>query len=126
MSNKQVVEDFIAAWNRVDWPAVGSLMTEDVAYQNIPWDPVVGRDQVMSNLAGFNVEESDWITHNIVAEGNVVMTERTDRVRMNGTWKTLRAMGVFVLRDGKIAEWRDYFDPAELAVDIPPPERGVL
>lgn len=126
MDNKQTVVAFIDAWNRVDWPAVGALMSDDVAYQNIPWAPVLGKDAVMDNLATFNVEESDWITHNIIAEGDLVMTERTDRVRMNGVWKSLRVMGVFRLRDGLICEWRDYFDPAELAADIPPPVRGRL
>lgn len=126
MTNKEVVQAFVDAWNRVDWTTVASLLTEDVAYQNIPWEPVNGRDAVMANLATFNVEESDWIVHNMIADGDIVMNERTDRVRMNGVWKTLRAMGVFVLRDGKIAEWRDYFDPTELAVDIPPPQRQIL
>lgn len=126
MDNKDVVTAFVDAWNRVDWPAAEALLTDDIVYQNIPWEPVSGRDAVMSYLATFNVEESDWITHNIIAEGPLVMNERTDRVRMNGVWKQLRVMGVFKLRDGKIAEWRDYFDPAELAHDIPPPTRGVL
>ncbi|WP_197277364.1 limonene-1,2-epoxide hydrolase family protein [Sphingomonas profundi] len=126
MTNKEVVQAFIDAWNRVDWDAVSALMTEDVAYQNMPWAPVAGRDAVMANLAGFDVQASDWITHNIVADGDLVMTERTDRVQMRGIWKSLRAMGVFRLRDGRISEWRDYFDPAELTADIAPPERGVL
>ena len=126
MNNKEAVIAFVDAWNRVDWPAVEALMTDDVVYQNIPWEPVVGRDTVMANLATFGVEESDWITHNVIAEGDLVMNERTDRVRMHGVWKQLRVMGVFKLRDGLICEWRDYFDPAELANDIPPPVRGVL
>lgn len=126
MNNKEAVIAFVDAWNRVDWPAVEALMTDDVVYQNIPWEPVVGRDTVMTNLATFGVEESDWITHNVIAEGDLVMNERTDRVRMHGVWKQLRVMGVFRLRDGRICEWRDYFDPAELAHDIAPPVRGVL
>ncbi len=126
MKNKEIVQAFIDAWNRVDWDTVESLMTEDIAYQNIPWDPIKGRDNVMANLAEFNVEASDWIVHHMIEEGDTVMNERTDRVRMDGVWKQLRAMGVFILRDGKIAEWRDYFDPAELEKDIAPPKRQVL
>lgn len=125
-ANKQVVIDFVDAWNNVDWVRIAGLMTEDITYHNVPWEPVRGRDAVMSNLAGFAVEQSDWINHHIVAEGDIVMTERTDRLQMNGVWKTLRVMGVFVLRNGAIAEWRDYFDPAELNVDIPKPQKGVL
>jgi len=126
MTNKDIVRAFVDAWNRTEWKAVGDLLSEDIAYQNMPWEPVVGRNAVMSNLAGFNVEESDWIVHNQIGEGDLVMNERTDRVQMNGVWKSLRCVGVFRLRDGKICEWRDYFDPAELATDIPRPERQIL
>jgi limonene-1,2-epoxide hydrolase len=40
----------------------------------------------------------------------VVVTERTDRFRFKDRWVDLPVAGVFELRDGKIALWRDYFD----------------
>jgi limonene-1,2-epoxide hydrolase len=48
-----------------------------------------------------------------VASGDVVMNERVDRFLIRGTWLEIPLMGVFVLRDGLIAEWRDYFDLAD-------------
>ena len=54
---------------------------------------------------------------NQVAEGNVVMNERLDRYP-NPPGRApfeLPVTGVFVFRDGKIVEWRDYFDTAQLA-----------
>ena len=38
------------------------------------------------------------------------MNERTDRFLANGRWAELPVAGVFVVRDGKIAIWHDYFD----------------
>lgn len=113
--NKALVESFVAAWNRVDWDAVLGMMSDDIAYHNVPWAPVHGIAAVRDNLLSFGVEASDWTIHHIVAEGPLVMTERTDRVRMAGKWVSLRVMGVFEIADGRIRAWRDYFDPAELA-----------
>ena len=38
------------------------------------------------------------------------MNERLDRFRTGDTWVELPVAGVFVVRHGKIALWRDYFD----------------
>ena len=45
-----------------------------------------------------------------LADDNLVMNERTDRFLVNGNWIELPVAGVFELRDGRIALWRDYFD----------------
>jgi limonene-1,2-epoxide hydrolase len=43
-----------------------------------------------------------------------VLTERTDKFLVGGTWRAIRVMGTFeVNTEGKIARWRDYFDLAE-------------
>ena len=44
--------------------------------------------------------------------GNLVFTERIDRFTMGGRTIDLPVAGVFELRDGRIAAWRDYFDLA--------------
>jgi len=40
----------------------------------------------------------------------VVMNERTDRFEMDDRWIELDIAGLFVVSNGKIALWRDYFD----------------
>ena len=52
------------------------------------------------------------MVHRQTATGDVVMNERTDRFLVKGEWYDLPVAGVFELRDGKIALWRDYFDMA--------------
>lgn len=46
----------------------------------------------------------------IASTGSVVFTERVDRFVVGGKTIALPVAGVFELRDGKIAAWRDYFD----------------
>ena len=48
--------------------------------------------------------------HHQVAQGDAVMNERNDRFLVGDRWIELPVAGLFVLRDGKIALWRDYFD----------------
>ena len=47
---------------------------------------------------------------NMVATGDVVMTERVDTFHMGERTIVLPVMGVFEVVHGKIAAWRDYFD----------------
>jgi limonene-1,2-epoxide hydrolase len=51
-----------------------------------------------------------WEVLHQVAAGNVVMNERVDRFKVGDKEITIKVVGVFELRDGKIAAWRDYFD----------------
>ncbi|MBV1918313.1 MAG: hypothetical protein KUG65_09680 [Sphingomonadaceae bacterium] len=53
--------------------------------------------------------------------GGTVLTERIDHMRdADGrTLMSIRVMGTFDVKDGKIAAWRDYFDTAGLASGAP-------
>ncbi len=54
-----------------------------------------------------------WEIVHQISNGDVVMNERIDRFTANGKAIALPVVGVFELRDGKIAAWRDYFDMAQ-------------
>lgn len=110
MSNIAIVEQFIAAWNRVDLDAVCALMTDDVIYHNMPMDPIEGLAAARQVMEGFKTEQIDWQMLNISEAGNVVLTERLDRFRYGDKWLELPVMGAFEFQDGKIKVWRDYFD----------------
>ena len=112
MSPLEVVHAFLAAAEERNYEVSLPLLAEDVEYQNMPLPPVHGREAVRETLeallamcTGFEV-----ITHREVAAGDIVMNERTDRFLLKGEWVDLPVAGVFELRDGKIALWRDYFD----------------
>jgi len=60
-----------------------------------------------------------WEIRNIVAGGNVVMTERIDNFQVGETRVSVPCMGAFELRDGKIAAWRDYWDLKYFEAQLP-------
>ena len=116
MTPIDIVKDFCAAWDRLDWQTIYGHLADDLFYHNIPMAPTHGIAAFKAFFAGFPVSEAAFEIHHIAANGNIVMTERTDRFLLGGNPIVIRVMGVFEIRDGKIAVWRDYFDMAEFAV----------
>ena len=112
MNPLETVNAFMTAAAKRDYDVALPLLTEDVEYQNMPIAAVKGRDAVKEQLEALLAmgTDSEWKVLREVADGNVVMNERVDRFMLGGKWAELPVMGVFVLRDGLIAEWRDYFD----------------
>lgn len=113
MSPSEVVRAFIAAVEAKDLAAAGALLHPDVSYENVPIDPVVGRDATVGVLESFlgAASEVDWPVRREVVSGSVVMNERLDRFLIGDGWLELPVAGVFeVDDDGLITLWRDYFD----------------
>ncbi len=111
-SNLQIIQAFIGAWSRLDASELSGYFAEDGVYHNIPTSPVAGRENIRQFIAGFIKPwtHTDWVISNILAEGDTVMVERLDRTRTVAGDVDLPCVGVFVLKEGKIAVWRDYFD----------------
>lgn len=117
MTPQQTVEAFIGHWNASDIDAMMALCAEDIVYHNIPMEPVHGTADMRAMVEGFfvNLAGCDWQTHAIAANGNTVLTERTDGFTFkDGRHAAIRVMGTFeVDADGRIIAWRDYFDMLE-------------
>ncbi len=111
-TNEEVIQDFVAAWSRLDAKELASYFTDDGTYYNMPIAPVSGREQVEAFIAGFVADWSatDWEIVNIHGDGDVVYCERVDRTQAKAGNVDLPCVGVFEMRDGKIHIWRDYFD----------------
>ena len=110
-----VVTEFCALFSNPDIDRIIDWFTEDAVYHNIPMPPAVGHDAIRELILGFMgaFDGIDFIVHRQLAQGDVVMNERTDVMRRkDGGEIALPVMGVFEVRDGKIAVWRDYFDMA--------------
>lgn len=112
MTPLETVNAFLRAAAARDYDAALPLLAEDVEYQNMMLPPVRGRDAVRETVEGLLAlcTDSAWVVHREVAQDDLVMNERTDRFQLGGTWTDLPVAGVFVVRDGQIALWRDYFD----------------
>ncbi len=111
-----LVSQFIDAIERNDLDHALTFLADDCEYDNVPIGKVVGPEAVRSMLVPFldRYQEVQWVVHHQTSSGDlthgVVLNERSDRFRTGDTWVELPVAGVFVVRDGRIALWRDYFD----------------
>jgi limonene-1,2-epoxide hydrolase len=115
MSPSEIVTAFIEAIERKDVAAAAALASPSISYENMPMQPIVGRDAMAATLEMFlgNASEIDWVILRQHEIGNVVFNERIDRFRIGDGWLELPLAGVFeVDDDGLITLWRDYFDLA--------------
>jgi limonene-1,2-epoxide hydrolase len=80
-------------------------------YHSTPLEPIVGKDAIRAFVEGFEGKPPGrLVIHHQVASDTVVMNERTDHITLNGRAVTLPITGVFEMRGGQIAAWREYFD----------------
>ena len=111
-NNETTIRNFIGAWSNLDTDELVAYFTEDGTYHNMPMQAVSGHMALREFINGFmaNWEKTDWEILNLVSAGNIVVAERVDRTVAAGKPVDLPCCGVFEMRDGKIAVWRDYFD----------------
>lgn len=121
-----LIRRFIEACVRADPEDFASYFTEDAVWWNSPWQAVKGRDAIRETLrkGAEKMTALPWEIRHIVAEGNIVMTERVDNFLVGNTRVSAPCMGVFELRGGKICAWRDYWDARQFESQLPGPGRG--
>ncbi len=111
MSPEETVNAFCEALN-ADLESCLQYIADDCVYQNMPFPPVTGPEGVRETLAGFFkvVGPVHIETIRQAAVGDYVTNERIDTFNPPGGKSFgLPVAGAFVVKDGKITEWRDYF-----------------
>lgn len=109
---RTVVEDFLQACCELDMDAALELIDDNCVYQNVPFHTARGKKNIVKALQGMGKAMDHFGVEmvNIAANGDVVLTERVDTLGGRFFNVELPVMGVFVVKNGKITEWRDYFD----------------
>ena len=113
MNPEDVVNAFFADVERIDIDAAVGHLADEISYENMPVQPVKGKEDVRNLMSGFLAAstEVEWKVLRQHCVGKVVFNERLDRFKMNGGWLELPVAGIFEVNDdGKITLWRDYFD----------------
>jgi uncharacterized protein len=138
--NLNVVRDAYSAYRDRDFDALRKGLAEDVKWfaigppEMIPTAGVrSGRDQVEEYFATLEgAEEVDSLEpREFIAEGNKVVAigDLQRRVRSTGSVINSPWIHVFTLREGKIAEFRSFYDTAAAIAAMenrqPRPARGV-
>lgn len=123
MTPRETVAAFMAAAEQREYDTALPLLAEDVEYQNMPLPAVHGRAAVRETLEAMLAlcTGAQWVVHRELSDGDTVMNERTDRFELHGRWVDLPVAGVFVVRDGRIVLWRDYFDLQTVLAGMEPP-----
>ncbi len=119
MNADKIVRDFCDAWGRGEIDTLVDAFTDDAVYHNIPMEPCNGKAAIRAFIEGFLGTTATGVEFEIrhqLVSGNVVMNERVDTLKMQTGDVRLPVCGVFELTpQGKIAQWRDYFDMAPFA-----------
>ena len=116
---RDIVVGFIDAWNRMDFEAIIGCLDTDIYYHNMPLSPISGREAVVSYLReAWTFSACEWTLRSIAASGYSVLTERIDAFTINGRAVVLPVMGVFEISEGRITQWRDYFDLASYRAQL--------
>jgi limonene-1,2-epoxide hydrolase len=117
--NTKIVNDFCAAWATLDAAKIAEFAGDKIVYQVIDNMPLVkGKEGLTKFITPFlaSVEKADWEIKRSHAIGNLVINERVDNFYFKGDKKKdahYKVVGLFLLKDGKIQEWKDYRLPGE-------------
>ncbi|MGU3293659.1 limonene-1,2-epoxide hydrolase family protein [Williamsia sp. M5A3_1d] len=121
---RAVVTRFLYALRDEDFITAAALLDDDLVYQNVGLPTIRGARRT---LALFRRMEGrvpfDVIVHRSTADGSTVMNERTDALTFGPVRLQFWVCGVFEVRDGRIALWRDYFDNLDMGKAL---VRGLL
>ncbi|WP_193043257.1 limonene-1,2-epoxide hydrolase family protein [Mycolicibacterium baixiangningiae] len=110
-TNARTVETFLYALQDEDFDTTDSLMADHIAWHNVGFPIIRGRERISGLFRrgqgkfGFEVK-----IHRIAADGDTVLTERTDVLVFGPVRLQFWVCGVFEVHAGQITLWRDYFD----------------
>ena len=112
-ASEKLVRDFLGSWEGRDLDTICGAFADDAVYHNVPVRPIEGiagiRAIFQAFLDAFSEAKLDIIT--LAAEPGLVLAERVDYFTMNdGTSVVLPVTGVFVVENGEITRFSDYFD----------------
>jgi len=116
-----VVHELVAFVEAKDVDAALDLLADDVSYENMPMDPIVGKDAVGEVLRSFlePAASVEWRVLREFTSGQVVFNERLDRFQIGDGWLELPVAGFFEVTDGgRISLWRDYFDMSSYVTQL--------
>jgi limonene-1,2-epoxide hydrolase len=111
-ANVTVVNDMCAAWRApLDFDRIGGYLSEDCVFRATETAPPIrGRQAIVDALQKMlgTASKAEFEVVQTFARGPIVVNERFDRFTTPERTIDWQGVGVFVLRDSKIAEWSDF------------------
>ena len=117
MSGIAIVEEFLSGWapDRQSLEAAfRRWLAPDAIWENVGLTRTASVEEAVALIDNF-LPGLDHIVVDILAiaeKADLVLTERVDHLRTSrgDNLVSISVMGIFRINDGKIVEWRDYFD----------------
>jgi len=112
--NTDIVRRNLRAWDALDADRVAADFAEDGVLHHMPREPHVGREAIRRWAADITapITRSRIRILHVTESGPLVFVERVDEYTYNDRTVVLPVVAVIELENGKIKEWRDYFDGA--------------
>lgn len=113
-ANEKVVNDFCAAFDTLDQEKLLSFFADDIVFRMIDTAPFVeGKEALREGFAAFlaPAKSAHFEILRSQVMGNIVLNERIDHFDMGEKQNAFHVTGVFLVKNGKIVEWRDYMVP---------------
>ena len=113
MNHEQTIRNYYAAWLRDDLDAVFALCTDDLIAVNVPIGPIHGKAAAREFFEKFGrgMSQKRYDIERILVSGDAAAVEGVENYLKKGKAVSLPYMSMFrFAADGRIQEWRDYFD----------------
>jgi len=131
-SPEAVVRAMYAAWDTVGFiESYKIYMHDDVIMENPGGAVFHGLEMLIKITENYNERYkrpyARIVVKNLAVNGNTVLTERDETCYNRETGDTFSgfvAMSAFVVENGKITRWADYFDPTPYKVGSALPDSG--
>ena len=112
-SNEELVNRFCEDWSKQDAELLTEYFAEPFEYMVWEGGPVITtREEFIKQMGPFlkNLESVEWVIKRSTAMGPMVINERIDYFNAKDPQysNAPHIAGLFIVRDGKIAIWRDY------------------
>jgi limonene-1,2-epoxide hydrolase len=117
----EIVRSFLLALQAGELDQALALVADDIVYTNVSLPTLRGRARIdrlfrpalESGRGGFRVH-----FHTVAANGQTVLTERTDALIFGPIEQRIWVYGRFDVIDGRIVLWRDSFDWLDLLIGL--------
>ncbi len=114
---REMIEQLAQAMMRQEQEVVTQFFAEDAVFV-APAGRFVGRQAIYNTGANYNRDYTNVIIHvkDVIVCGDKGVVEWSfgDTRKSDGYTHVMEDAVVFHLRDGKIAYWREYFDPNQV------------
>jgi limonene-1,2-epoxide hydrolase len=112
----KIVTEFCGAWSTLDAEKIASFVADKVIYQVIDNVPLVrGKEGLIKFITPFlaKMQKAEWEILRTHAIGHLVINERIDHFysKAGKDDAHFEVSGLFLVREGKIVEWKDYRMP---------------